>query len=77
MKQNHTYIIKECYTFNPDRCYKITIEDLTETSVLVKWESGEVTRYLLSEFNNKYTIVEEITKKTGDKRLLLGINESC
>lgn len=66
MKQNHTYIIKEAYSFNEQLCFKVTIQELTSTSVLVKWENGEIVRYHIPEFERRYIILEEIIQKTED-----------
>lgn len=58
MKTHREYIIKER---RAKTCWKIIVEDVTKTSVLIKFENLEKpVRMLTTEFELKYEIIETL-----------------
>lgn len=53
-----SYIVQEGAN-NP---IAMKVEDMTETTILIKWETGKTTRESKTQFVQKYEIMEKLKK---------------
>ena len=61
LKQGSTYIIKGKNAGNDRQVYKITVLELTKTSIFCQYiDSGASIRDTLDEFNYSYKIIEDV-----------------
>jgi hypothetical protein len=60
MKEGSTYIVKKGRAYSAE-IYKVKIIEVTKLTLAVIWENNkEYDRYLIADFEKKYSIIEEL-----------------